>query len=388
MPSSFPRSPVQLLQKLISIPSVNPEGDPGTDFTGEGDCSDWVGDFLEKQCGAEVVREEVLPGRPNVIARWPGQQSGAGGPKKKRILFAPHTDTVSVRNMTIDPFGGVEKNGRIWGRGASDTKGTMAAMLWMLHSLQDELPNLGVEVGFVGLMGEEAGQPGSRHFAEKHGDEYDFAVVGEPTELKTVYAHKGCHWLSLTTRGISAHAATPERGENAIRRMMSLLDTLLHRLEAALAAYENPDLGKPTVSLGKLNGGQCTNIVPSECRASLDFRETPALRSAGGAGGLLRKTLETSGLSDQVEIEVEMDSVPLQTDPKHFGVRALRVIGSELTTAPWFCDAGRLADGGIPAVAVGPGNIAQAHTKDEFLAVDDLLRGVDFYAAFLREIGK
>lgn len=384
MSSSFPSNPIELLQKLVSIPSVNPEGDPGIEQTGESECAAWVGKFLEKQCGAEVTFEEVLPNRPNVIARFPGEKSEGG----KRILFAPHTDTVSICNMTIDPFAAEEKDGRVWGRGASDTKGTMAAMLWMLHTMRDEIPNLGVDVGFVGLMGEEAGQPGSKHFADHHGDEYDFAIVGEPTELKTVYTHKGCNWLNLVTRGVSAHGATPERGENAIRKMISVLEIILPKLEAVLPEYGDDALGNPTVSLGKIDGGQCTNIVPAECRASLDFRETPSLRVAGGALGLLGGILKENGLTDAVEIEVEVDSVPLQTDPEHFGVKALKAIGSELTTAPWFCDAGRLANGGIPAVAVGPGSIAQAHTKDEFLAVDDLLSGVEFYAAFLREVGK
>ena len=379
-----PKSPVELLQRLISIPSVNPEGDPGIDQTGEGECAAWVANFLEQQCGAEVILEEILPDRPNVVARFPSENSPG---EKKRILFAPHTDTVSVRNMTIDPFSGEERDGRIWGRGASDTKGTMAAMLWMLHSIRDDIPKLGVEVGFVGLMGEEAAQHGSKHFADNHGDEYDFAVVGEPTELKTVYTHKGCNWIDLVTRGVSAHGATPERGENAIRKMTSLIELVMPKLEAALPDYHDAVLGNPTVSLGKMSGGQCTNIVPAECRASLDFRETPSLRAAGGSLGMLKNILEENGWIDQVGIEIEVDSVPLQTDPANFGVQALLAIGSELTFAPWFCDAGRLADGGIPSVAVGPGSIDQAHTKDEFLAVDDLLGGVAFYEKFLREVG-
>ena len=149
-----PDSVVSLLQKLIQIPSINPDSAPDQGATGERDCAVWLGKFLE-HCGAAITFEEVLPGRPNVTGRFPG------GKDKPGLLFAPHTDTVSVRGMTIEPFSGEVREGRIWGRGASDTKGTMAAMLWALYELRDVIPTLTHSVSFVGLMGEEAGQPGA-----------------------------------------------------------------------------------------------------------------------------------------------------------------------------------------------------------------------------------
>lgn len=368
--------PVELLRSLIRIPSVNPDGAPDQGATGEKDCAEFVGHILES-CGAEVCFEEVLTGRPNVIGRFPG------GEGKPGLLFAPHTDTVSVRNMTVDPFGAVIQDGKIYGRGASDTKGTMAAMLCALDAMRDEIADLPVAVAFVGLMGEEAGQPGSKHFAENHADEFEFAVVGEPTELKTVYAHKGCVWLELTAKGKSCHGATPELGDNAVRKLMQLLETMLPDLEKKLPDFSDSVLGNPTVSLGMIEGGTSPNIVPSECRAVLDFRETPALFREGGSRFLVENYLCEAGLADSVSVRVTCDSVPLLTDPGHDGVKNLKSIGSALTTAPWFCDAGRLAEAGIPAVACGPGKIAQAHTKDEFLAIDDLEAGVHFYRRFL-----
>lgn len=372
----FPTSPQALLQDLIRIPSVNPDGAPGQGATGEKDCAEWVGAFLQV-CGAEVHFEEVLPGRPNVIGHFPGREG------KPAILFAPHTDTVSVRGMTIDPFEGEIRDGKIHGRGASDTKGTMAAMLWALHQMKDEIPRLPVAVSFVGLMGEEAGQPGSKHFAEKHSGEFEFAIVGEPTELETVYTHKGCVWLELISTGQSCHGSTPDRGVNAIRKITGILEELLSRMESTLNDFPDPVLGIPTVSLGTITGGTSTNIVPAECRITLDFRETPAFHHWGGCRKLLAETLSNMGHDDEFEIRTIGDSTPLQTDPELDGVRRLQSIGSKLTSAPWFCDAGRLEDGGIPAVAAGPGNIAQAHTKDEFLKIDDLLAGVDFYQRFI-----
>lgn len=373
---NFPQSPVALLQELIRIPSVNPDSSHGQGATGEKACAEWVGSFLE-QCGAEVTFEDVRPDRPNVIGRFPGPNDVPG------ILLAPHTDTVSVQEMSIDPFSGELREGKIYGRGASDTKGTMAAMLWALHGLREDLPQLSRPISFVGLMGEEAGQPGSKHFAEHHADEFEFAVVGEPTSLETVHAHKGCVWLELKTKGVSCHGSTPDLGENAIRKMLPVLEPLLQRLEKELLPFEDSVLGPATVSLGIMSGGNSPNIVPSECRAVLDFRETPALHAEGGSLALTERLLSELSAAEQVSVSVLGDSVPLLTDPETDGVQRLHSIGSPLTTAPWFCDAGRLAEKGLPSVAVGPGSIAQAHTKDEFLSVEDLEAGVEFYRNFL-----
>lgn len=372
----FPESPAELLQELIRIPSVNPDSASGGEPAGEAACAARVGELLEA-IGARVVFEEVLPGRPNVIGRFPG------GEGKPGLLFAPHLDTVSTRGMTINPFGGEIRDGRVWGRGASDTKGTMAAMLWALSEMRDELAGLPMAVAFVGLMGEEAGQPGAIHFAAHHGAEFDFAIVGEPTGLETVHASKGCVWQRLSTRGRSCHGSTPAQGDNAIRKLLPALQLVIEELELRFPDFADPVLGLPTVSLGTIQGGSSPNIVPSACEAYLDIRETPALYEFGGSERLIRSILDARGWSDQVGLDNRGSSRPLLTDPGHDGVRRLLSLGSKLVTAPWYCDAGRLAEVGIAAVACGPGNIAQAHTKDEFLAIADLEAGAGFYRRFL-----
>lgn len=372
----FPDSPSSLLQELIRIPSVNPDSAAEEDASGEAACASRVGAWLEAM-GAAVEFDEVLPGRPNVIGRFPGKAD------RPAVLFAPHTDTVSVRGMTIDPFAAEMRDGRIHGRGASDTKGTMAAMLWALHELRDELADLPVTVAFVGLMGEEAGQPGAIHFARHHGKEFDFAIVGEPTGLKTVHATKGCVWHRLSAKGRSCHGSTPEQGENAIRKLLPALQHVIAELDARFPAFADPVLGTPTVSLGTLHGGSSPNIVPSHCEAFLDIRETPALDRFGGSIRLIREVLDSEGWGESVLVETRGSSKPLFTDPGNDGVRRLLSIGSELTIAPWYCDAGRLAEVGLASVACGPGSIAQAHTKDEYLAIEDLEAGAAFYRRFI-----
>src|SRR5437763_8241966 len=129
---SAPTSVVELLQALVRIPSVNPAGTPGTAEVGERRCAEYLLEHL-RGLGAHAALREVLPGRPNVVARFPSDRPG-----KPRLLFAPHTDTVSVAGMTIDPFGADLADGKIWGRGACDTKGSMASMLWALHEAGKE----------------------------------------------------------------------------------------------------------------------------------------------------------------------------------------------------------------------------------------------------------
>ncbi|MBL9153913.1 MAG: M20 family metallopeptidase [Verrucomicrobiales bacterium] len=376
-------SPAQLLAALVRIPSVNPDGDPGSPHAGEAACARYVGDFLASQCGATVTYEEVLPGRPNVI----GHLTPDPGDRRPRILFAPHTDTVSVTGMTIDPFGGEIRDGRVWGRGASDTKGTMAAMLWAFHELRDRWGEINATVSFAGFMGEETAQPGSRHFARHHRGEFDFAIVGEPTGLDVVYTHKGCVWVDLSVAGRACHGASPERGVNAITRLLPVLQAIDTELREELARFTDPVLGPATVNIGLIHGGSRTNIVPDHCAASLDFRETPALSAAGGAVGRLGALLHRHGWAETVAVKATVDTRPLDTDLQHPCVQKLLSLGARPVGAPWFCDAAWLSDlGGIPSVACGPGSIDQAHTEDEWLAIADLEAGADFYRRFLESL--
>jgi acetylornithine deacetylase/succinyl-diaminopimelate desuccinylase-like protein len=315
-----------------------------------------------------------------VIGHYPTKGSG-----KPRILFAPHTDTVSVGGMTIDPFGGEVREGKIWGRGASDTKGSAASMLWALHELRDELPTLPVEVHFVGFMSEESAQLGSQHFAKHHG-RYDLALIGEPTSLKTVFRHKGCLWADVHTTGVAVHGATPELGVNAIVKMSKLVQALDTEFRDLLAEAGGADewLGVSTINLGMIHGGTRSNIVADACKLRVDIRTTPGLAKAGGAMKLLSEFVARH--DESAHVTVASEAFHLDTDPANPFIQKLIAAGGDLTGAPWFCDAAFLAVAGTPAIAIGPGSIAQAHTKDEFIAVKDLEDGVDFFKRFLRSL--
>ena len=367
-------SVAELAQALVRIPSINPQGCAENPLHGERSCAEAVARFLEI-CGAEVDLAEAEPGRPNVIGKFASGQSG-----KKRIVLAPHTDTVGVAGMTIDPFGGEIRGGKLFGRGASDTKGPMAAMLWALYELRETIPRLGCEVWFAGLIGEEAGQHGAKHFVKNN--RADFALVAEPTGLDIVHTHKGSAWVILRTHGVAAHSSRPELGDNAIAKMLDLLAFVREDLTQEFAAIHDPVLGAPTVSISTIAGGTKTNIVPDACDATIDLRTVPSQYAGDFAAEL---TARLRHVCPDAEIKVKR-ALPLRTDRDNPFIRALERTGGRCTGAPWFCDAAVFAEAGIPAVALGPGSIEQAHTEDEWIAVDDLTRGVEFYKRFLTSL--
>ena len=359
-----------IASQLVRIPSVNPDGDPGTPQTGEAACAEWLAAFLTA-AGAEAELREVLPGRPNLVARFPSDSTG-----KPKILFAPHTDTVSVAGMTVDPFAGEIRDGRLFGRGATDTKGPMASMLHALIEAAPIIPSLPYEIWFAGLMGEEAGQHGAKALSAQ--EDFAFVIAGEPTDLHVVYTHKGSAWLTLRTTGRAAHASKPGAGVNAIYKMCDALDAIRRELVPAFAQHNDPVLGHPTASVGTIAGGSKINIVPDSCSAGVDLRTIP-----GQDLSLVEKILR----AHVPDIEISMAvSQPLFTDPEHPLIHALQRCGAGLAGAPWFCDAAVFAANGSPAIAMGPGSIAQAHTCDEFISVHELEKGAEFFLGFLRSL--
>ena len=372
---------VKLLQTLIRIPSVNPDNDPGTDKVGEEALAEYLSDLLVPH-GFDVTLEEVLPGRPNVIARCPGPAD------RPRIFLGPHTDTVGVSGMEFDPFCGDIKDGCILGRGASDTKGPMAAMLTALIENKELLAKLPIAIDFVAFMAEESSQHGSKHFAEWHAEEYIFGIAGEPTSLDIVYTTKGSLWLTVVAKGTAAHASQPERGSNAIMSLARSLDQMSKKLASKLATFDHPVLGHCSFNIGTINGGTRPNIVPDHAEAEIDIRTTPSLHAAGGAHALVLDFIKDQQLP--LEVVNAHENPPMETPTSDPIIQQLLKANpdTQLVGAPWFSDAAHLSHAGVPSICLGPGSINQAHTKDEWIKISDLEAGHTYFSNFIKSFAE
>jgi acetylornithine deacetylase/succinyl-diaminopimelate desuccinylase-like protein len=369
----------KLLRELVALPSVNPAFvAPGDARAGERNVAEFLA-ATAAQAGLEVSFQPVFRGRSNVFARLT-----PSGKMRRRILLAPHLDTVSAEESQFTPQ---KKGRRLFGRGASDAKGCVAAMMSVMCELANSRQRPAeTEITFVGLVDEEHAQAGSRALAEK-GFHADLAIVGEPTRLEVVTAHKGLLWLRLETRGKSAHGALPNLGRNAVHAMARIVDLLQTRYAAQLARKRHPLLGSPTVNVGVISGGTQANIVPDECTIVVDRRTLPG-ESGANVWRELRNLLKAHGLQAKCVDDKQAPCLPLETNPKNPLVkRFLHSVGQRRPAGVhYFCDAAILAESGIPSIAFGPGDIAQGHTADEWISLDSLERGRALLLNFLRSL--
>jgi acetylornithine deacetylase len=369
----------QLLAELIALPSVNPAFlPPRHPLAGEKNVADFLA-ATAARAGLEVEFQKVLPGRANIIARLLPKDK-----IRQTILLAPHLDTVGAAGTQFIPQ---RKNGRLHGRGACDTKGSVAAMLAALCELANAKSRpLETEIVFAGLIDEEHAQAGSRALAAS-GFKADLAIVGEPTKLQVVTAHKGSLWLELATRGHAAHGATPHLGKNAVHEMTRIVDALETDYAAQLKQRKHKLLGAGTVNVGTISGGTQPNIVPDGCVISIDRRTLPG-ETENSVRREIATLLQAKKLSAKISSAKLAPALPLETDFKLPIVQTfLRAAKQKKSLgADYFCDAAVLSAGGIPSVVFGPGDIAQAHTADEWISLAELERGKNLLLRFLNSL--
>lgn len=370
----------RLLRELIALPSVNPslvrEDHP---HAGEWRVADFIAAWSAR-AGLDVDFQAVAPNRSNVLCRL-----SPSGRAKHRILLAPHLDTVPL--ASADQLVPSRKGTRLYGRGACDTKGSVAAMLMALAEMARQRRRPAeTEILFAGLVDEEVEQAGSRALAASR-LKADLAIVGEPTRLQVVTAHKGDLWLQLETLGRAAHGATPHLGKNAVGEMARVVDAMETGYHAVLSRRRHRLLGFPTASIGRIRGGIQPNIVPDQCTIDVDRRTLPG-ETDRSVLRELKTFLRTAGCRVTVRNTKVAACPPLETSDKLPWVRAFLTSAGQRAGVGvhFFCDAAVLNQGGIPSVVFGPGDIAQAHTANEWIALSQLERATAILVRYLKTL--
>jgi acetylornithine deacetylase len=327
---------IELTRALINIPSVT--GD-------ESEVGRSLNSYL-KTLGYVVEMQEVAQGRANLIATVNQQPL---------VVFSTHMDTVPPHTPAS------EDKDYIYGRGACDAKGIMAAQIVAAEKLRAE----GIaEVGLLFTVDEEAGSAGAR-VANEHvlASSCRYLINGEPTDNKLAAASKGSLRLSISAEGRAAHSAYPEHGDSAIEKLLDVLADIRGFSWPADALF-----GETTCNIGTIQGGTRTNVVPAEARADLHFRLiTPS--------AVVKKSLETLVAG---RARVEYLSV---TEPVHM----LEVEGFETCVVRFTTDVPHLSRWGLPLL-IGPGSIFDAHTAHERVSKNDLAEAVDLYARLARAL--
>jgi len=376
-----------LLGRLVACPSVNPGPHPPRIIEppfGEGAMGDLLSDLV-REWGGRPRKVAFAPGRWNFVAEFPGETA------ERSLLLEAHADTVTVAGMTIPPFEPVRRDGRMYGRGSCDNKGPMAALLLGLRTVFEERGRPPATVHFVATGDEERGGGGARYLAAS-GAHYDGAVVAEPTEMRIVHAHKGAYRCRIATRGQAAHSSDPSRGRNAIRAMVRVVEAIEGPLAARLATRTHPAFGGPTVSVGTIHGGEQANVVPDRCIIEVDRRTLPG-ENAASVTEEFREMLEALRAADatfRYEIEETewypaFEEAPTSPIVRTAAAACQAVLGrAELTAVPWAANAGIFQEAGIPCVLIGPGSIRQAHTADESIDLEEVVRAAEVYAEIIR----
>jgi succinyl-diaminopimelate desuccinylase len=360
-----------LLSQLVAIPSVNPAfqlpGDPEAWFS-EQRVAAFVADWLKAE-GLEVAIETVAPDRPNVVASLKGTDAGPS------MLWEGHLDTVQVTGMEA-PFTPRLDGGRLYGRGAVDDKGCVAAfMLAMRHLARHPPPG---DVTFLAAMDEEFQFAGIRHHLAR-GARYDLGIAGEPTNLRIVRACKGCVRWYVDVVGQAAHTAKPHEGVSAIEAATALLDA--YRSEMATRTDTHPLLGPSTLVCTGFEAGDGPNTVPSRARLRFDYRYRPG-EDGQAVWRSFRDLTGAFAATSPARFEVEppfIDSSAMDVPAEAPIVRVLgsvcREFGIDPTPdgVPYGSDATKMVHpGGIPTVVFGPGSIDQAHAKDEHVSIAEV----------------
>jgi acetylornithine deacetylase len=371
---------IELLRDLVAINSVNPTLVPGA--PGERVIADLIAADMRRS-GLDVVSEPVTPGRPNVVGVLEGRRKG------RTLMFCGHTDTVGVSGMA-DPFTPVERDGRLYGRGAQDMKGGVAAMMSAAATIA---ARGGLDAGrliVAAVVDEEHSSIGADALVKTW--HADAAVVTEPTDLEIAVGHKGFAWVEIVVEGKAAHGSRPADGQDAILRLGRVL-ARLEVLDATLQARPaHPLVGTGSLHASIIQGGRELSSYPDRASLQMERRTLPS-ESEGTALAEVETILDALVREDPTfrAHATPMFSRPAYEVPRgHELPRALttaltRAGGDpRITGASFWTDAAVLGHAGIPSILFGPGG-AGLHSTEEYVNVADVVMCRDALVELVRE---
>jgi acetylornithine deacetylase/succinyl-diaminopimelate desuccinylase-like protein len=363
------------LSRLVRIPSVSPpQAGPRAGTAGEGELASELAGLFER-FGGEVHTEEVLPGRPNVYAIWRGRSD-------RWAAVDTHMDTVGVEQMKGDPFSGHIEDGRLYGRGAVDTKATLAGVLGLLEAMWESgvRPEPNLLIGAT--VDEESDAHGAPAFAawiRREGIRVDQLAVAEPTFCGPVVAHKGVLRAEFRIEGASAHSSQPQNGRNAITaaaRLVLAFDAEHGRLLSNPAASP---AGPGVLTVTLLHGGTGLNVVPDSCSLSIDRRVAPGERVEEVSASLQELARRACPLPLHTTILKQIS--PFSQEPGTPWVRQLAGwSGREPAVVPYCTNAWAYSGLARECVVIGPGSIDQAHGDEEWVEISELEKLAGVYA--------
>lgn len=373
---------VALLTKLVATPSANPSMDGSIP---ELAMADAVSSELAR-AGVAVERYVMADGRPNVRGYW-GDVN-----RSSKLVLEAHADTVGVEGMS-EPFNPTIRDGKMFGRGTCDTKGALAAYLWVMKRLTPDRMRLPWSVEFWSVADEERGCLGSLWLAERN-IVGDMMIIGEPTGCRVACYHKGRMTITLVVHGQAAHASVPETGINAIDGMAILLAAIRERWQVEIAATHHPVLGNGTSSVTQIVGGVRDNIIPDRCEVTFDVRTVPPTDERALIESLKRVLSDAS--QGKIAFEVKSCEVraALATEPTcEVAQRMLDAAGTcgesnEAAKLPFLTDASSFTPKGSKCIVFGPGYIEQAHRLDEYLELSQLVLSAEILMTMMQQAMK
>lgn len=375
---------IKQVRDMVAIPSVNPMGRP---VSGDIYFESHLADFVEtkmRALGMDIEKYEVSEGRPNVV----GTLVKKGKPL---LLLDSHLDTVPVEGMQA-PFDPVIKNNQILGRGSCDTKASMAMFLTAIEELKSENKELAWSIVLAGTVDEELHAKGALALVDR-GLRPDLVILGEPTELNMIHAHKGAVRFHLETLGKSCHSSMPHLGKNAFYTMSEILLRIRAMNDIQLPKIKNPDLGSPTINPGTITGGISVNAVPDHCMIDIDFRTIPG-QTVMDVFELLKTALKDIDPADYKINSPHLDAMAMYTPKDSTYSKILCRCcqkfhpASEFQVASYATDAQAFSPIHTPALVFGPGSIKVAHTIHEFLPIHELDTSIKIMKEFLTSDSK